>query len=159
MSRLPYTYQNLGPSWSWSYGSWIYNYLNNQCLSKLKVWVQTPFMVSMFDTTICDKVFQWLARGRWFSLGTPVPSTNKSDHHGKTEILLKAALNTISPKIPTKYSNVTCQFVIPVRDIHLPIPTSTVRLFKHIPKAWYFTDQFIIPVHDFLSQKNLLSTI
>jgi len=24
-----------GPSWSWSYGSWIYNYLCNQCLSLL----------------------------------------------------------------------------------------------------------------------------
>jgi len=26
-------------SWSWSYGSWIYNYLCNQCLSSLMVWV------------------------------------------------------------------------------------------------------------------------
>ena len=33
-----------GPSWSWSYGSWIYNYLWNQCLSPLKLWVRTPFM-------------------------------------------------------------------------------------------------------------------
>jgi len=24
-----------GPSWSWSYGSWIYNWLCNQCLSPL----------------------------------------------------------------------------------------------------------------------------
>jgi len=24
-----------GPSWSWSYGSWIYNCLCNQCLSPL----------------------------------------------------------------------------------------------------------------------------
>jgi len=24
-----------GPSWPWSYGSWIYNYLCNQCLSPL----------------------------------------------------------------------------------------------------------------------------
>ena len=24
-----------GPLWSWSYGSWIYNYLCNQCLSQL----------------------------------------------------------------------------------------------------------------------------
>jgi len=24
-----------GPSWSWSYGSWIYDYLCNQCLSPL----------------------------------------------------------------------------------------------------------------------------
>jgi len=26
-----------GPSWSWSYDSWIYNYLCNQCLSPLKI--------------------------------------------------------------------------------------------------------------------------
>jgi hypothetical protein len=32
------------PSWLWSYGSWIYNHLCNQCLSPLKLWVQTPFM-------------------------------------------------------------------------------------------------------------------
>jgi len=31
-------------SWLWSYGSWIYNYLCNQCLSPLKLWVRTPFM-------------------------------------------------------------------------------------------------------------------
>jgi hypothetical protein len=30
----------LGPSWSWSYGSWIYNYLCNQCLSTLMLWVR-----------------------------------------------------------------------------------------------------------------------
>jgi hypothetical protein len=30
----------LGPSSSWSYGSWIYNYLCNQCLSPLKLWVR-----------------------------------------------------------------------------------------------------------------------
>jgi len=26
---------NKGPLWSWSYGSWIYNFLCNQCLSPL----------------------------------------------------------------------------------------------------------------------------
>jgi hypothetical protein len=31
--------------------------------------------------------------GRWISPGTPVPSTNKTDRHDKTEILLKVALN------------------------------------------------------------------
>ena len=30
--------------WSWLYGSWIYNYLCNQCLSPLKLWVWTLFM-------------------------------------------------------------------------------------------------------------------
>ena len=32
-------------SWLLSYGSWIYNYLCNQCLSPLVLWVWTPFMV------------------------------------------------------------------------------------------------------------------
>jgi len=32
------------PQRSWLYGSWIYNYLCNQCLSPLMLWVQTPFM-------------------------------------------------------------------------------------------------------------------
>ena len=30
---------------SWSYGSWIYNYQCNQCLSSLKLWIWIPFMV------------------------------------------------------------------------------------------------------------------
>jgi len=35
--------------------------------------------------------------GQWFSQGTPVSSTNKTDRHNKAEILLKVALNTIKP--------------------------------------------------------------
>jgi hypothetical protein len=34
--------------------------------------------------------------GQWFSPGTPVPSTNKTDRHDITEILLKVTLNTIT---------------------------------------------------------------
>jgi hypothetical protein len=30
------------PSWSWSYGSWTYNYLCNQCL----LWVRISLMAS-----------------------------------------------------------------------------------------------------------------
>jgi hypothetical protein len=33
--------------------------------------------------------------GLWFFPGTPVSSTNKTDCHNITEILLKVALNTI----------------------------------------------------------------
>jgi len=36
-------------------------------------------------TAICVR----LAAGLWFPLGTLVPSTNKTDHHDITEILLK----------------------------------------------------------------------
>jgi hypothetical protein len=38
---------------------------------------------------------QLLTTGRWFSQGTPVPSTNKTDHF-LAELLLKVALNTIT---------------------------------------------------------------
>jgi hypothetical protein len=34
----------------------------------------------------------------WFSLGAPVSSTKKTDHHDKTEILLKVALSTLTPQ-------------------------------------------------------------
>jgi hypothetical protein len=34
-----------GSSWPWSYGSWIYKYLYNQCLSPLKLWFRIPLMV------------------------------------------------------------------------------------------------------------------
>ena len=33
---------------------------------------------------------------RWFSLGSPISSTNKTDRHEIAEILLKVALNTIN---------------------------------------------------------------
>ena len=50
----------------------------------------------VFDTTLCDKVCQWLATGQWFSPGTPASSTNKTDRHDIAVILLKVALNTIN---------------------------------------------------------------
>ena len=49
-----------------------------------------------YNTTNQNIVCQWHVAGRWFSLGTPVSSTNKTDHHDITEILLKVALNTIT---------------------------------------------------------------
>jgi len=33
-----------GSSWPWSFGSWIYNYICNHCLSPLQLWVRTQFM-------------------------------------------------------------------------------------------------------------------
>ncbi len=50
----------------------------------------------VLDTTLCDKVCQSSATGRWSSPGTPVSSTNKTDLHDIAQILLKVALNTIS---------------------------------------------------------------
>ena len=63
------------PSWSWSHGSWIYDYLCNQCLSPLTLWVRTPPMRGVLDTTLCGKVGQCFATGMWFIRvhGFPLP--------------------------------------------------------------------------------------
>jgi hypothetical protein len=42
--------------------------------------------------------------GQWCSLGTTVSSTNKTDCHDIAEILLKVALNTITPMSTIKYT-------------------------------------------------------
>ena len=60
----------------------------NRCLSPLKLWVRIPLRWGVLNTTLCDKICQWLVTGLWFSPGTLIYSTNK------TEILLKVALNT-----------------------------------------------------------------
>ena len=57
------------------------------------LWVRIPLRRGVLDTTLCDKVCLWLATGQWFSL---VSSTNKTDCHVITDILLKVALNTIT---------------------------------------------------------------
>jgi hypothetical protein len=41
-------------------------------------------------------VLSGVAAGRWFSPGTLVSSTNKTDHHNTIEILLKVALQPYS---------------------------------------------------------------
>ena len=92
-----------GPSCSWSYGSWIYNYLCNRCLSQITLRVKISFRRGVLDTILCDEVCQWLAACRWFPPGTPA-STNKTDRHDITEKLLKVALNTINHK-PNRYYN------------------------------------------------------
>jgi hypothetical protein len=40
----------------------------------------------------CDKVYQLLAHGRWFSPDSPASSTTKTGRHDIAEILLKVVL-------------------------------------------------------------------
>jgi len=74
----------------------------------IHVWCNSSQLIfySTTDTTLmslCDKVCRWLVTDWLFSQGTPVSSTNKTDCHDVTEILLKVALNTI-PLTPSHYS-------------------------------------------------------
>ena len=67
----------------------------------------------VLDATLCDKVCQWLARGQWFSPGNLVSSTNKTDRHNITEILLKVALNTINLNLSKPINNLRFCFQDP----------------------------------------------
>jgi hypothetical protein len=49
-------------SWPWSYGSWIYNSLCNQCMSPLSL-SPAEARCTGYNT---DKVCQWLVTGQWF---------------------------------------------------------------------------------------------
>ena len=79
-------------SWPWSYGSWIYNYLCDPCLSPLMLWVRITIRAR---STLCDKVCQWLATCLLRILRFPPPIKLSATIF--TEILLKVALNTIKP--------------------------------------------------------------
>ena len=59
------------------------------CLIFSVVWLHVFLDLHLM---LCDQVCQSLAAGQWFS---PVSSTNKTDRHDITEILLKVALNII----------------------------------------------------------------
>ena len=60
-------------------------------------------------STLCYKVCQWFATGRWFSPGTPVSATNTTDSHEIIEILLKVALNIINqPTIKMVWTLLGC---------------------------------------------------
>jgi hypothetical protein len=83
---------------------WLSSHITEIHVPKSIVWYGKPQKAQfeprswrgVLDTTLCDKVCQWLATGRWFSPGTQVSSTNRTDRHNITEILLKVTLNTIN---------------------------------------------------------------
>ena len=86
-------------------------------------------------TLLCDKVCQWLTAGQRFSPGTPVSSTNKTDSHDKTEILLKVALNTITLTLIIERSLWGFQIRIPVNIIRIPV--NIIRIPVNIIGFWF----------------------
>jgi hypothetical protein len=87
----------------------------------------------VLDTTLCDKVCQWLATGRWFS------PNNNTDCHDITEtVLLKVALNTITltdfPKLAEKLSVIRTD-----RHENLVSPKNILPVRKKSPKKFTVT--------------------
>ena len=116
-----------GLSWPWSYGSWIYDYLCNQCLSPLMLWVR--ILIRARCTTLCDKVCQWLATSRGFSAVSP---TNKTDHHDITEILLKVALSTIKQTNKHIWYSITLHKIVKKILSMIMFYTNNASVYKRI---------------------------
>jgi hypothetical protein len=49
--------------------------------------VQIPLRQGELDTTLCDLICLFFVAGWWFSPGTPISSTNKTDRHEIAEIV------------------------------------------------------------------------
>jgi hypothetical protein len=84
----------------------------------------------VLDTTLCNTVCQWL------SPGTPLSSTNKTDLHDITEILLKVALNAII--LTLTHSNMRHDmFAYPkklVLVLNVFLPSQETQLFQVLEK-------------------------
>ena len=76
------------------------------CLINLKIKIDQCVMNSLTSIPSTTYVHQWIVTGRWFSPRTPLFTTNKTDRHDITEILLKVALNTITLSLSTTWDRV-----------------------------------------------------
>ena len=91
----------------------VVEFTTTYAISAYHHWCWGRISIRSRCTTLCDKVCQWFATGQWFSPGPPVSSTNKTDCHDITEILLKVALITtkqtrISKKQSATTTNLVC---------------------------------------------------
>jgi hypothetical protein len=89
---------------------------------------------SSFNSQLFPILVYW--RRTWFSPGTQVSSTNKTDRHDITEILLKMALNTIIPIEEEQISK--CYWF----DIMLEIKNLRKFLF-HTMKMWLISKYWL----------------
>jgi hypothetical protein len=133
-----------GSSWSWSYVSWIYIYLCNQCLSPLKLWIRNLFMA------MCTRY-----NNTWYSLSVTCDRSvvfsgysglihKKTDCHDIAEILLKVALNTINLNQTRKSLNVV------LRD-GLCFILNDKRRF--VPSKWPWIDVFACDLLCYVEQQ------
>jgi hypothetical protein len=90
-------------SWVYTDKLWIKKFSPKNIDLPLLLWVRISIRARC--TTLCDQVCQWLATCQWLSLGSPVSSTNKTDRHDITEILLKMAFKH-------QQTNTTLQYLI-----------------------------------------------
>ena len=110
-----------------TYATIAYHHLS--CEFKYRSWW------GLLDTRLCDKICQWLAAGRWFSTGTPVASTNKTDSHNIIE-------TNQQPYHIRLVTNVFIEFLISWFAITL-VMTKTFGIPTIIRRVWRYQREVI----------------
>ena len=92
------------------------------------IYFESRSLGGVLDTTLYHQFCQRLSACRWFIPGTPVSSTNKTDRHDKTEILLNVALNTTNlPLYLFTYQCVHDDVIVIILCIHTPSYQDTYK--------------------------------
>ena len=74
---------------SWSCGRMVVGLKTTCAISAYHHWscgFESSTWLGVLDTALCNKVCQWLTTDRWYTPGTPVSFTNKTDRYDTTEI-------------------------------------------------------------------------
>ena len=91
-------------------------------------------------TTTSDEVYQLLAHGRWFSLGTPASSITKIGRHVIAEILLKVALSTKNQSINNPCSSTVSVLSV---SIHRLVMSNCITVDPYLKKIQHSSIIFV----------------
>jgi len=87
-----------------------------------------------------DQVYQLLAHGRWFSLGTPASSTTETSRHDIADILLKVALNTINQIKSNPFISKRGPLVFVIQSHFFLLLSHVYILWKAEDQSWVSLD-------------------
>ena len=128
-----------GASWSWSYGSWIYNYLCNQYLSQLKLCVRVPLMAwntryskMWWNLSVTyDRYSGFLHQLKWPPRYNWNIVENGLRHHNPNPVFVTGtyAYHTIHPLLN---QSPLCEDIWLNRDIRMSWLSGRRSKFKHI---------------------------
>ena len=125
----------MGPSWSWSYGGWIYNYLCNQCISPLTLWVRSNPARGNAYSIQHHAIKSGFLRILWFH--SPI----KTDRHDITQKSSNVALSTITPTPPGTWYITLIRFILVIHiDQIITVWTRSEkqrrRIYVYINTIW-----------------------
>jgi hypothetical protein len=103
-------------------------------------------------TSASDKVYQLLAGGWLFSLGTPASSTTKTGRHDIAEMLLKVALSTIKIVVAPKKTP-TLILLIAKKKFNNDVKSTRICNSTFIHWRMFVIHQFVILVGEFPSMR------